>query len=189
MNGHELRKIFEDFNGKYFGGKLPQYRIHVKRLHTAAGRIVPRRRLIEVGIYESQVQKETLLHEMVHAAADRVGHGKRFIAEIKRLRQIGAPLGETERNAIVMGMRRRLTADGFRGDVKEFLADNPQGTFASFVEGLNSTEGFADSVAEFVRKYTWARDAFRAAARNCEEERARMASFLARRKAASPIQR
>ena len=187
MNGHELRNIFEDFNSKYFGGKLPQYRIRVKRLHPA-GRILPNRRLIEVGTYESQIQKETLLHEMVHAAAG-LGHGKRFLAEMQRLRQIGAPFGEAELNGIRMGVRRRLTADGFRNDAKEFLADNLQGTFASFVEGLNSTEGHADSVAEFVRKYTWARGAFRAAVRNCEEERARMASFLARRKAASPIQR
>jgi len=189
MNGHELRKVFDEFNSKYFEGKLPQYRIRVKRLGAADGRVNRSRRLIWIGVRESHSQQETLLHEMVHGVAGN-GHGERFLAELRRLQQIGAPLGETEVNAILMGVRLPLTKTRFRDEVKEFLTVcDPQGRFESFVECVNGDQGYTDSVAEFVRKYPWSKDAFRAVARKCEAERALMASLSARLKPSSQIQK
>ena len=186
MNGHELKKIFETFNSNYFAGKLPKYRIRVKHLPTAGGRTIPGRRLIEIGIHESHVQEQTLLHEMAHASSG-LGHGKRFHAELQRLLKMGAPLGEEEVNSIRIGVRPRLSKARFESDLRDFLADNPQGTFASAVEWLNSNDGYADSVSEFVHKYPWARSAFQGVAVKCEAERALIANFLARPKEDPPI--
>ena len=88
-----------------------------------------------------------------------------------------------------MGVRPRLTKGRFKADVKEFLTEqNPRGRFTSIVKWLNDSEGCADSVAEFVRDYPWARGAFLAVARKCEAERVLMARRLARLKAAPQIQ-
>ena len=101
-----LDKLFKEFNKKYFGGRLPKYRvIYVKGFpsSTQSGECDPKTYIIKISRELRQFAcepKMVLLHEMVHAKlldgkdlfkeAMRGFHGKAFQKEMLRLVKRGA---------------------------------------------------------------------------------------------------
>src|SRR5215471_17966417 len=95
MHGNELRRLFREYNARYFGGRLPDYRLRsvegITRLGEA-GECNRRQRVIRIlRSLDDDDSRNCLLHEMAHAATTS-GHGKRWKAEMIRLRRAGAPL-------------------------------------------------------------------------------------------------
>lgn len=93
MTQQQSQKLFDDYNRRYFSGRLPAYRILLSDqfgngLH---GLCRKRQREIHLGTRLSGNDlKSVLLHEMAHAAAPN-GHGSQWLAEMSRLAQMGAP--------------------------------------------------------------------------------------------------
>jgi hypothetical protein len=84
-----LHKLFEDFNVKYFGGRLPPYKI--VRNAIVGARCERRQRRIIFGHDVSSTDiPAILIHEMTHAATtDR--HGRTFNRKLNELKKLGAP--------------------------------------------------------------------------------------------------
>jgi hypothetical protein len=102
MDGRKLRKLFAEFNEKYFGGRLPAYAIRVGEFNIArfclSGNCNRSKSVIEVSSRASADEPETtLLHQMAHAAAG-AGHGMPWRREMIRLREAGAPLSGPDRS-------------------------------------------------------------------------------------------
>ena len=95
-NGGECKdpqSLFAEYNQLYFGGRLPRYKVLLTNvLNPDCGRCERRKRRIYMNPDNDDVSV-ILLHEMVHAAAGR-GHGKKWLDEVKRLVEFGAPLKE-----------------------------------------------------------------------------------------------
>jgi predicted metal-dependent hydrolase len=95
-----LEKIYDYSNKKFYGNKLPEIEIkYSKRMHMkhAMGETLfvglePKR--INIAYYLQYVPSQciiTVLHEMAHVKLGRkVGHGKKFKAELLRLHKVGA---------------------------------------------------------------------------------------------------
>jgi hypothetical protein len=95
--------LFDEFNGRYFSGKLPDYRVHVVfDLHRAAkepvsggavssGLILFEERYIYLRYTNSPAMEETLIHEMAHAATTSE-HGHEWLNEMVRLKAAGVPV-------------------------------------------------------------------------------------------------
>jgi hypothetical protein len=110
-------EMYRTFNGKYFEGRLPRYRILVvydvwfwetKRCGfspcfppaaEATGFIDFEERRILIRFLAflrcGSTMQESLIHEMAHAATDG-GHGDNWKAEMLRLKQLGAPVNELD---------------------------------------------------------------------------------------------
>ena len=97
MTEQDLALLFADFNGRYFGGRLPPYRVRLEQSIPgarssvsgrvdSAGRVIWLRATDDVRALES-----ALLHEMVHMVVGEE-HGRPFFDEVKRLHQAGATL-------------------------------------------------------------------------------------------------
>lgn len=91
----ELYRLFDYFNWKYFGGKLPRVKIEYSTRMTCAGSYSPSRRLIKIGrkyheIFPQDLE-DTLKHEMIHIR--HYHHDHKFKAEAAR---IGASLKARE---------------------------------------------------------------------------------------------
>jgi hypothetical protein len=137
MTGRQLRKLFADFNGQYFGGRLPEYRIHVGRI-ASSGLCNRRRRVITIAPGPDQTQRDTLVHEMAHAAT-KCGHSPKFFAELGRLKALGLAITNQAMEAMAAGCRVG---------------------YADVVRQINGDYGYADSVSAFDRRYPWAKGAF-----------------------------
>ena len=82
------QELFDEFNARYFRGRLPRYRVRfddfsLERLGWQ-GEVLPERRVIRI---RKQLPKGTnlervLLHEMCHI--DCFGHGAQFRARLRR---------------------------------------------------------------------------------------------------------
>ena len=160
MDGRQLRKLFADLNGQYFGGRLPQYRIHVCRIGSS-GFCNWRRRVITIAPEGDQTtQRDTLIHEMVHAAT-KCGHSPKFYAELGRLKTLGLSIPEASQDTD--GPKPRLKKDYFVNEAKDALASDREIAYADVVRKINCEYGYADSVSAFNRHYPWAKRAFRIA--------------------------
>jgi hypothetical protein len=163
MNGRELRKLFQEFNQRYFGGKLPAY--SVRFVSRDRGFAPPRlglssspaifpgtqgychrsRRLIE--IREGLARQETvstLLHEMAHAATEGA-HGMPWRREMLRLRELGAPLHGEDANVQLEWSHDDLSPRqmAFWRVAEELLMNEPQASLARTIEHFWLMEGFA----------------------------------------------
>ncbi len=83
------QNMFAEYNQLYFGGRLPQYKVLLTIDHSRCER---RKRRIYINPDGEDVSV-ILLHEMVHAAVGS-GHGKKWLDEVRRLIELGAPLQE-----------------------------------------------------------------------------------------------
>ncbi len=83
------QSLFAEYNQLYFGGRLARYKVLLTIDHSRCER---RKRRIFINPDTGDVSV-ILLHEMVHAAVG-TGHGKVWLAEGKRLVELGAPLQE-----------------------------------------------------------------------------------------------
>jgi hypothetical protein len=92
-----LAQLFADLNARYFGGRLPTYRIQIEQsipgvASSVSGRIDPAEWVIWLReTDDARALQGALLHEMVHAVAGGE-HGRSFFDELKRLLQAGATL-------------------------------------------------------------------------------------------------
>jgi hypothetical protein len=85
----DLQSLFAEYNQRYFGGRLPRYKVLLTNDHS---RWEGRKRKIYINPDQGDVSV-ILLHEMAHAAVGR-GQGKKFLDEVRRLVELGAPLQE-----------------------------------------------------------------------------------------------
>src|SRR5712664_3759570 len=83
------QSLFTEYNQRYFGGRLPRYKV---LLTNDCSRCERRKRRIYINPHKEDASVP-LLHEMAHAAVGR-GHGKVFRDELRRLVEVGAPLQE-----------------------------------------------------------------------------------------------
>ena len=81
-----LQSLFIEYNQRYFGARLPRYKILPTNDRC---RCEWHKRRIYINPHEDDASV-SLLHEMVHAAVGR-GHGKVFLDEVRRLVELGAP--------------------------------------------------------------------------------------------------
>jgi hypothetical protein len=102
-----FQTLFDEFNGRYFAGKLPAYQVHVVfDLHRAAkepvygasvssGLIRFEQRRIYLRYTNDLPMDETLIHEMAHAATTGE-HDEEWLKEMVRLKATGAPVPDWE---------------------------------------------------------------------------------------------
>ena len=102
-----FQTLFDEFNVRYFAGKLPAYQVHVAfDLHRAAKEPVYRgvvitglirlgQRRIYLRYTNSPPMEGTLIHEMAHAATND-DHDEEWLKEMVRLKAAGAPVPDWE---------------------------------------------------------------------------------------------
>jgi hypothetical protein len=102
-----FQTLFDEFNVRYFAGKLPVYQVHVVfDLHRAAkepvsgwfvssGLIRFEQLRIYIRYTNDPPMDETLIHEMAHAATNG-DHGEEWLKEMARLKAEGAPVPDWE---------------------------------------------------------------------------------------------
>jgi hypothetical protein len=95
----QCQELFDTYNQRYFGGRLPPYRIVLSNLNddgTCRTDGECRKETLEIhlrtGLQVSDVPL-VLLHEMAHAASSS-GHGKEWEAEMLRLAELAVPTRE-----------------------------------------------------------------------------------------------
>ncbi len=88
----DVQKLFLRFNEKYFGGRLPNYRVIQSDLYGSWGICRTKQREIHLspGLQGSAL-RIILLHEMAHAASNG-RHADLWKKEMRRLVRLGAPL-------------------------------------------------------------------------------------------------
>jgi SprT-like family len=90
----DVQRLFRRFNAKYFGGRLPNYRVIQSDLYGGDGLCRMKQREIHLSpILQGSSLRTSLLHEMAHAATNG-GHGALWQKEMRRLIRLGAPLKE-----------------------------------------------------------------------------------------------
>src|SRR6184192_574006 len=93
----QFQELFQKFNNEYFNGRLPRYRIVLTDDCALGSYGLCRKKEREIHLAASLSGKEldkTLLHEMAHAAVPRRGHGRGWLAEMRRLANLGAPTND-----------------------------------------------------------------------------------------------
>ena len=85
-----LQRLFRYYNTRYWQGKLPEYRVLVKRFRGKKyGDCNKRLRVIRIDVRQSDSGvRETMLHECCHAAHPWIGkdhHGGPFFREVYKL--------------------------------------------------------------------------------------------------------
>jgi SprT-like family len=91
--------LFDEFNARYFHGRLPPYRIrvveHIPGREGPAGLHQRTHKRILIRRSDDDDMIVTLLHEMAHAVTvDK--HNSRWRTQMQRLRQAGAPIPDGE---------------------------------------------------------------------------------------------
>jgi len=96
-------------------------------------------------------QHNTLIHEMAHAAT-RGQHNTWWLAEMRRLQALGAPVDLGD----LLQTSSRVTQTLVRGLAGDFFGDGETGTrtFRQFLRWMVS-EGHGNSQAAFRRRYPW----------------------------------
>ena len=158
----QLAEMFGEFNGDFFAGRLPRYRVRfvekIQGSNDPSGQCDDKRRVIRLVLHrlndEADVES-TLLHEMAHAAMNGY-HGKRFQAEIHRLKDAGAPIADC---VLQTEGPRYLTRHLFEDAAVDFLIRTPSGTFIQFLRQFAWWESDAYP-ADFIARYSWSRMVF-----------------------------
>jgi hypothetical protein len=100
-------ELFAEFNTRFFGNRLPPYEVRVVfNLHIVAkepilmgsvssGLVRFDERSIYIRYTEPTSMTATLVHEMAHAATSGK-HDERWLEEMKRLKEVGAPLHDAD---------------------------------------------------------------------------------------------
>lgn len=137
----KLQSLFTEYNRRYFGGRLPRYKVLLTNaVNPDGGRCERRKRRIYINPHKEDVSL-LLLHEMVHAAVGR-GHGKVFLKELRRLIELGAPLQEELKryeNAVSAMTPKQLLAEFFQAGL-----DAPDITWTAARRYLGDKWGLTD---------------------------------------------
>lgn len=94
-----LQRLFGGFNARYFGGRLPGYRIVLiepAQMQGVRAEIDRRERKIRIRADGGRGVVGALLHEMGHAASN-AWHGPMWLGVMRRLLGKGAPLADSDR--------------------------------------------------------------------------------------------
>ena len=193
MDGRELRRAFDHFNVKFFGGRFRGYRIRVVPRITKMGengRFNRRTRTIElqVGLPDEEMIG-TLLHEMAHSVSD--AHSRRFAAEITRLRDSGAPLSPVDLRDLEEtphGSVQRLTRAEAENLASDAVIDDPRITLHQFAALVVQSIGYAPSVAALLRRYPWIKRVLAEARQSHRESEKRKQILLQERTASTRAQ-
>ncbi len=121
----DLQRWFGQFNQQYFKGRLSNWKLTVgcppdPDLFDVGGWCYRETKTIyvtEQSLFDEFTAKSTLIHEMAHA---RVGsfHGKKFMSELTRLRNEGAPV-----SGIDFAERAPINAAYVRGSIDDALLE------------------------------------------------------------------
>jgi hypothetical protein len=90
---HHAQELFEKFNQIYWGGSLRRYRVIVSTRYGGQGLCQKETRRIWLTPGLNGSLEKVLLHEMCHAAVTGY-HGEKWLAEMLRLAELGAPTRE-----------------------------------------------------------------------------------------------
>jgi hypothetical protein len=105
-----LQLLFDRYNELYWGGRLPRYKVVVSTKH-GTGCCDKKHKEIyfnESATDETQL-KNTLLHEMAHAAAKGNFHGPIWRAQMKRLLTLGAPVAPEDLEPGLAQLRKKFS--------------------------------------------------------------------------------
>jgi hypothetical protein len=172
-DGRQLRKLFQEFNQRYFGGRLPAYRIRVVDCISwlgAEGQCLKKRKLIQVqrAVPEGRVAS-LLLHEMAHAATNG-GHGMPWKREMIRLREAGAPLDGPDATVSLDDWDGlRVSRSHFRAVAQDVLGDCPECTLSQVIRHFIWSHGGPETISLFLKRYPWARDVYHCLKRERKE--------------------
>lgn len=148
----DLRKYFNDFNSKYFDGSLRGWRVSYRsRIPIVRGGpscggicLFKSKRIYIRTDQDEQKTLLTLLHEMAHAKS-RATHSRksqpRFEAEMRRLKEAGAPVADREFKEPVPTDRRGYIYQLFDDVAIEGILDFNLATKAVAYECLESMAG------------------------------------------------
>ena len=91
------QRIFDDFNGRYFEGGLPRFRVRrdFKAGASAYCAIEARRIRLPVDLVDSDETEQAVLHEMVHIVTGGA-HDDAFRQELQRIAEAGEPATQRE---------------------------------------------------------------------------------------------
>jgi len=154
----KYQELFHEFNKKYFGGRLPHYRVKVEGYipnydGLCTGKIYRKQRLILLVPQDEPTMEKTLIHEMAHAATN-VYHAKTWQEEMKRLLRMGAPVDKIELEP--PPERKRMTKKAVRGEAEEVVRAVPDVTPWRFAKWLRQENYcYGKSTSDFLRKYPW----------------------------------
>jgi len=126
----DFEDVFKSFNDKYFRGKLPHYQILIcsrskNFSHMSTGYCSPddRKIFLRSGVSRNATL-QTLTHEMIHAKLwwlTTNAHGKAFIKELTRVRQLGAPLSSSELDLVEGFEPPKLTKRNIENSIQDAL--------------------------------------------------------------------
>lgn len=175
MTSKELRALFDEFNGRYFDGRLPPCAIRtgvkLRARDHVAGWCHATKPIIMIRRVLSKADSiGTLLHEMVHAAVGpSQGHNKRWALEMVRIQELGASFTGDDLDLKMMldigaydGPVNRPTKGDFGAVTADVLSDRPGTTFTMAVRWYMHSHGApVETVADFVARYPWAKAVYR----------------------------
>jgi hypothetical protein len=162
--------LFDEYNAKYFGGRLPRYRVRFVEFSLDRlgweGECLPKRRLIRI---REQLPKGTnlervLLHEMCHIG--NLGHGPRFRDQLRRLSNRGVAWAADEIAMYEAAPTWNQEMANLRGRLDEAAGMNPRPTFTKLVASLAADLGMSPS--RLRRAAPWLRAAWAAACRDAD---------------------
>ena len=162
----KFRRLFAEFNSRYFKDKLPRYRVQVvdyvsKRNPNVRGKIHRRQRIIRLKASEEHSMIEILLHEMAHAANRTDGHGKKFFQIVENLKVAGAPISGWELPDPEFEMPKRLTKRLIRNSINDALLDSGgKVNLWKFLRWFVVSYEWASSPTGLLRRYPWIRELF-----------------------------
>ena len=167
-----LQALFAEYNVRYFGGRLPRYRISLARRHDRAGlgtrhggECFPRTKIIFVapGMPE-ETQRRVLLHEMCHIGC--LYHGQRWQAKMRRLAELGEPWAAEQAEEY-----RRLGRSSSNAELRWRITDGA--SLTPNLPWIKARRIFAEEwllrPLRFEKRFPWAKAAWR---RECAEWRA-----------------
>jgi hypothetical protein len=141
--------LFEEFNTRYFAGRLPLYHVRVvPDLHGGHdGEVKRKQRVIRLKKRPEAVMISLLLHEMAHAATNNF-HARKWLEEMGRLKQEGAPINKEDLEPDEVGQKKRISHYAF-----VLAMEDPRLTVPQFIRYLVAERGLADSQAQLRRHY------------------------------------
>jgi hypothetical protein len=114
-----LQKLFEEYNRRYWQGRLPVYRVRIDTSHRGA-QCDRDERVIWMSL-DCDHPRIILLHEMAHASPRRgsSGHGRVWQSEVERVVQLGAPAGLAKELACYRDKRALFTERAIVGECED----------------------------------------------------------------------
>jgi hypothetical protein len=182
VNEYQLRKLFEEFNRRYFGNRLPPYAIRVAHSPTSLGESGSsnrKRKLIKIASGQpAEREVSTLLHEMAHAATTDY-HGMPWKREMIRLRKAGAPLAEPDNRVRLEDWSGvRVSKQDFREAMEDAVSGLPKIGLTQAIRHFIYNEGGPGTVGTFLKRYPWVREVLRQVKREYAEDEVRRLKLM-----------